>query len=370
MCRHTALAADAQCSELWSQFERRTAEHRWRRGVACAPESLSHAGLVGGGDSAATAHGQPSAVYSPAGMIDLHRWNSYWEGFSERYGDRLDELARMLAQQPWDMDAHGCRGECAAVATVVGLAYRRVLLKLPHRLDLCTHQSAATSAAKEKAVQRAVRATLMHAAHTVGAVEYIDYERRVWSVQFTTVVAAALFQRCMSGRLIGELLRDYLAARPPASRAAEKKEEKSRVSDMGGGGDAAALHSLDECDEKAADEATNGKWCYGEAAQRAVLSYYDASATVVTKLAPFDRHRIATRRLVLGPGILLPTPFAESLFKGLFEATEVRYEALLQSFLIDFASYEAAQLALHALQYSMHVIFHHSLHYDTVDPEF
>ncbi|KEG13140.1 hypothetical protein DQ04_01191080 [Trypanosoma grayi] len=84
------------------------------------------------------------------------------------------------------------------------------------------------------------------------------------------------------------------------------------------------------------------------------LESVNAKSRLLVRFAPHDTRKV-TSTLELGKGILISTPFVERLFKDVFDAVDVRYEA--GSFLIAFESVKAAKTALHSLQRSLFEVF-------------
>ncbi|KAH9577388.1 hypothetical protein LSM04_004287 [Trypanosoma melophagium] len=75
---------------------------------------------------------------------------------------------------------------------------------------------------------------------------------------------------------------------------------------------------------------------------------------LVVRLALQENHKL-TSTLQVGRNVVLSTPFVEGLFKGIFDAESVTYQT--GSFLIRFASVQAAKIALHTLQRSFVEVF-------------
>ncbi|SCU67095.1 uncharacterized protein TEOVI_000468200 [Trypanosoma equiperdum] len=68
---------------------------------------------------------------------------------------------------------------------------------------------------------------------------------------------------------------------------------------------------------------------------------------MVVRLAPHDPNRLTTT-LRLGDNIVLSTAFVEGLFKGIFDAEDIKFHA--GAFQITFGSVQAAKVALHSVQ--------------------
>lgn len=90
---------------------------------------------------------------------------------------------------------------------------------------------------------------------------------------------------------------------------------------------------------------------FGEAC---ISKQVNADSRLLVRLVSHDNSKVTTT-LKLGKNILLPTPFVESLFKGVFDAKNVTYQA--GSFFILFETVHAAKTALHSLQRSFSDVF-------------
>lgn len=282
---------------------------RWERGCAIVSEFHHHTSEKGkvplphpalpSNPWAALASGSGgcsslSSLSSAPSVVSATTVNyDLWNRYWEAFSDLFGDRLEALTAAVAHID-HSPRPE-----------YRRVLLTT----------SAATAAAVGNGSGTPhdpgrLEDLLLSAAHSFGAVELVHRERRFISVQFTAAAAAALFQ--------------LWATRLPISSLIESSEScgSCETKAPGGGGELANTSGME----------------------------------LLARLAPHDPQRLSTR-LLLGPHVLLSTPFVESLFKGMFDAVSVEYKPSFGAFVVQFASISAARTALHALQYSLVEVF-------------
>ncbi|CCW60564.1 unnamed protein product [Phytomonas sp. EM1] len=242
---------------------------------------------------------QGSAPEITPRMVDLDLWNRYWKVYSDQYGGLLDGLAMLL-----DKTATAPISWCA------------VFLALKQTSPCGMPHSEGNEDEVLEYIQTHLEKWTCDAAHQFGAIESVEYHRRIVKVQFTGPEAAAAFQLWASGLS----LETFLRARPSRESLPPK---------------------------------------YLTPSSKTLLS----ELHLQTCLAP--RNPVKTNTLLkLGCGMLLPTAHVEALFSGLFDATSIVYRPQDGCFVVSFEDDRSARLALHALQFSLLEVFNMSLEYD------
>lgn len=165
-------------------------------------------------------------------------------------------------------------------------------------------------------VETQLEGQLRAAAHQFGAVESLRQSRPgVFDIQFTTAEAAGSFLVWAQGASVRDL-----------------------------------LHTIHKAEVSSAAPLPAEAWTVGN------------TARLQAGLAPRDAS-VATARLLLSSPALLPTAYVEGLFQGMLDAEGIEYHAILKAFVVSFKDVAAAQLALHALQFSLWCVFGMSLEY-------
>ncbi|KAK7200828.1 hypothetical protein NESM_000141200 [Novymonas esmeraldas] len=433
-------------AELWRSIQQRTADAQWRRGCFALPFQPAAASppppSPAANTTAAAAHGDhgvaaarctpqhpwkvlqhaeqsrttvptvslpapkaalvPLSAAAPAFLaapvvVQLQRWNSYWEAFSINCAEELEGLAQQLAALPTSSDGYrrvlltlsAPPDTAAASQQQQPLSVRRLPSPIsspsasPSRsptrqsapdasMSVYSYSSYSSSYTASTPPSRscstsstgdassaiavdgdAALASLPHVlddlvyhhAHHFGAIEHV--EMRDTSASAGTASSATLPSRVIMSvqfttHEAAGLLYRWADGIPVADViAAYRRDTSARV----------ASHDRHEPDALPPPRAHQQAWwaALEEAAARRQLC-------LVARLAPHDPRR-HTSALLLGPNVMVSTPLVTSLFTGLFDTTRVDYLPSLRAFSIAFATKEECRLALHALQCSLKVIF-------------
>lgn len=281
---------------------------------------------------------QQQSVF-PRVQVPHALWNDYWLQYSEVCGDHVERLQSSLSTHNGYVvgDDDGCDSSCMSRCVQVSLASND---EIPN-------------AEKTSRSMALLLTVLVFYARHCGSVEMVSsapspLERPVdpalfsptpdpplilgW-IQFTTHAAAKMFRLWLQAwkvnSLCSQFRADILALFP----------EVFTRRDVGDGQEEEKEPSFDQLVEHLCR---------------------DSNTTFTSTLTRSITKGSVT--LCVGPNIFLSTAFLNSLFCGMMDATSVEYsQQKSNSFLIRFKDKDAALLALHALQYSLWIVFGLSL---------
>lgn len=317
----------------WSELQRFI--NPWYAEDTKDTNSGSASGAIG------TAEHQMSRL--PRVVVPHDIWNDYWLQYSEACGDHVERLQMALSSTYSDTNSHSASYDYGSSDSFK----RCVQVSLFSTGDIPKEEKSSMSIG-------VVLSFIVFYARQCGAVENVltapifsDGSANIKSaqssaagtavvlgwIQFTTESAAKMFRLWINGwklnSLCSQFRSDISAFFPELLILQDLSKQHGKENETG------LLDLLEDFSK-------------------------DSNTTFTTTLTPSCTK--GTTKLCLGPNIFLSTAFLNSLFCGMMDATSVVYcQEKDNSFIISFKDKDAALLALHALQYSLWVVFGLSL---------
>lgn len=284
----------------------------------------------------------------PVNEVSQDTWNVYWKSFSETCSDEIDSLIEYFSSPSYNPPSPS-DPTCSVLS--IGSHPRSVQIWVQSSWN---HPCGSSSASEDKLAlsplslkKSLLLALVVFYARRCGAIELVEdekgnYPQSPWflcCIHFTTHAAAIMFYLWFSTSMDMKLLWDGFRA--------------DLVSYIGWKDSSGKCSIPDECRPSGANKEADNDLV-------SILSTptpFSSVSSFLPLLVQSTTATVTSPLLLLGFNVFFPTVFVDRLFRGMMQASEVRFLKPSRSFLISFTSITCARTALHILQHSLWSVF-------------